>query len=150
MRGVCPHTLVLLVQLQAGTAFLTAAPAAHSLPGDSARAVLPFGCRLRAGVVLRAAGGDSDGVVSPFAEDAAGMETAVASKEMEFTARNVDAVLDSVRPYLIADGGNCRVVEVDKATGDGSLESACTDACTQASTQAPTRSRAHTQTHTCR
>ena len=89
-------------------------------------------------------------MVSPFAEDAAGMETAVASKEMEFTARNVDAVLDSVRPYLIADGGNCRVVEVDKATGDGSLECACTDACTQASTQAPTRSRAHTQTHTCR
>ena len=141
---------MLLVQLQAGTAFLTAAPAAHSLPGVSARAVRPFGCRLRAGVVLRAAGGDSDGVVSPFAEDAAGMETAVASKEMEFTARNVDAVLDSVRPYLIADGGNCRVVEVDKATGDGSLESACTDACTQASTQARTRSRAHTQTHTCR
>ena len=120
MRVVSPHTLVLLVQLQAGTAFLTAAPAAHSLPGNSARAVRPFGCRadLR-GVVLRAAGGDSDGVVSPFAEDAAGMETAVASKEMEFTARNVDAVLDSVRPYLIADGGNCRVVEVDKATGDG-------------------------------
>jgi Fe-S cluster biogenesis protein NfuA len=31
-------------------------------------------------------------------------------------------VLDSVRPYLIADGGNCRVVSVDAASGDVAVE----------------------------
>ena len=32
---------------------------------------------------------------------------------LELTVSNVDKVLDEVRPYLIADGGNIRVVEVD-------------------------------------
>ena len=31
---------------------------------------------------------------------------------------NVDSVLDSVRPYLISDGGNVAVSAVDKATGN--------------------------------
>jgi len=35
---------------------------------------------------------------------------------LEFTAENVDKVLDEVRPYLIADGGNVAVVEVDEHT----------------------------------
>jgi Fe-S cluster biogenesis protein NfuA len=58
-------------------------------------------------------------VVSPFA---GGQTPGEAGKDLEFNAQNVDAVLDSVRPYLIADGGNCRVVEVDQTTGDVSLE----------------------------
>merc|ERR1712146_548883 len=33
--------------------------------------------------------------------------------DMELTAENVDRVLDEVRPYLIADGGNIEVVNVD-------------------------------------
>lgn len=35
-------------------------------------------------------------------------------QELEFTFANVDKVLDEVRPYLQADGGNVAVVEVDK------------------------------------
>ena len=62
------------------------------------------------------AGGE---VVSPFA---GGQAPGEAGKDLEFNAQNVDTVLDSVRPYLIADGGNCRVVEVDQTTGDVSLE----------------------------
>lgn len=33
--------------------------------------------------------------------------------ELELTPENVDIVLDEVRPYLIADGGNIEVVEID-------------------------------------
>eukprot|EP00611_Tribonema_gayanum_P017870 TRINITY_DN3079_c0_g1_i1.p1 TRINITY_DN3079_c0_g1~~TRINITY_DN3079_c0_g1_i1.p1 ORF type:complete len:484 (+),score=151.68 TRINITY_DN3079_c0_g1_i1:83-1453(+) len=37
-------------------------------------------------------------------------------RALDFTIDNVDKVLDEVRPYLIADGGNCRVVAVDQET----------------------------------
>lgn len=48
-------------------------------------------------------------------------------QELEFTFANVDKVLDEVRPYLQADGGNVAVVEVDKATRGVKLllEGAC-------------------------
>jgi hypothetical protein len=36
-------------------------------------------------------------------------------QDLEFNMQNVDSVLDTVRPYLIADGGNCKVVDVDQA-----------------------------------
>lgn len=35
------------------------------------------------------------------------------SEQFELNAENVDKVLDDVRPYLIADGGNIDVVSVD-------------------------------------
>ena len=35
--------------------------------------------------------------------------------DLAFNMQNVDSVLDTVRPYLIADGGNCKVVDVDQA-----------------------------------
>lgn len=38
-----------------------------------------------------------------------------------FTKENVDKVLDEVRPYLIADGGNVEVVSVDEFTRSVSL-----------------------------
>ena len=41
---------------------------------------------------------------------------AAASETAEFTVETVDKVLDEVRPYLIADGGNVAVVSVDEST----------------------------------
>lgn len=35
------------------------------------------------------------------------------AKQFELTAENVDLVLEEVRPYLIADGGNIYVVSVE-------------------------------------
>ena len=70
----------------------------------------------------------SDGVKSsiiesPFEEEAGesyviGPNTAAV---IEFTKENVDKVLDEVRPYLIADGGNVEVVSVDEFTRSVSL-----------------------------
>jgi len=71
--------------------------------------------------VWMAAGGEAE-IVSPFAAGEGEGVGRGGANEMEFNVKNVDTVLDSVRPYLIADGGNCRVVEVDQVTGDVSLE----------------------------
>lgn len=72
---------------------------------------------------------DSDGtkaagdVESPFAE--VDPDSYVigpnSSAGIEFTKENVDKVLDEVRPYLIADGGNVEVVSVDEFTRSVSL-----------------------------
>lgn len=52
-----------------------------------------------------------DGIVSPFAKP--GLSSGLYSAETyEFTKENVDLVLNDVRPYLIADGGNVEVVDV--------------------------------------
>ena len=47
--------------------------------------------------------------------------------ELDLTVSNVDRVLDEVRPYLIADGGNVAVVSVDSASRSItlSLQGAC-------------------------
>ena len=65
----------------------------------------------------------SDFVESPFIEDAfdAYIIGPNMSAGMEFTLENVDKVLDEVRPYLIADGGNVEVVSVDEFTRSVSL-----------------------------
>jgi Fe-S cluster biogenesis protein NfuA len=54
---------------------------------------------------------EEDVVVSPF--DRAIYATTADGQTKAFTKENVDKVLDEVRPYLISDGGNCRVEEVD-------------------------------------
>ena len=41
---------------------------------------------------------------------------APAAATLEFTVDNVDKTLDEVRPYLISDGGNVKVVSVDPAS----------------------------------
>ena len=70
-------------------------------------------------------------VASPFDADAASSDasTAAASRSagLELTVANVDTVLDEVRPYLVADGGNVAVVGVDEATRSVQLqlEGAC-------------------------
>ena len=44
---------------------------------------------------------------------------------LELTLENVETVLDELRPYLMADGGNVSVKEIDGATVRLLLEGAC-------------------------
>mmetsp|Transcript_47584 Transcript_47584/g.115872 ORF Transcript_47584/g.115872 Transcript_47584/m.115872 type:complete len:457 (-) Transcript_47584:772-2142(-) len=66
-------------------------------------------------------------ISSPFEGGANVGESGEETAPLPFTKEAIDGVLDEVRPYLIADGGNCRVVSVDKETGDVQLqlEGAC-------------------------
>ncbi len=71
-------------------------------------------------------------IVSPFANasnrEAAGRVPGAPDAELlELSQANVDAVLDSVRPYLLSDGGNVSVVSVNATSGDVvlQLEGAC-------------------------
>ena len=50
---------------------------------------------------------------SPFEGDDAPSTSSSASATLDFTVENVDKTLDEVRPYLISDGGNVKVVSVD-------------------------------------
>jgi len=69
----------------------------------------------------------ADTIVSPFQKGDVGAGKGKEESDVEFTIESVDKALDEVRPYLIADGGNCKVVGVDQETGDVSLmlEGAC-------------------------
>jgi len=71
-------------------------------------------------------------VVSPFApgrqgDDAVAARTAEPAESLPLTVDNVDRVLDDVRPYLQADGGNVMVVAVDPThkTISLALQGAC-------------------------
>ena len=70
-------------------------------------------------------------VVSPFEAGensaTAASEAAASLGELEFTPSSVDEVLNRVRPYLVADGGDVAVVEVRSETKDVvlRLEGAC-------------------------
>ncbi|BAZ49213.1 NifU family protein [Cylindrospermopsis raciborskii S07] len=44
---------------------------------------------------------------------------------MELTLENVETVLDEMRPYLISDGGNVEVVELDGPIVKLRLQGAC-------------------------
>jgi Fe-S cluster biogenesis protein NfuA len=64
----------------------------------------------------------TDEVVSPF-DPSAGTKPSAATTAAgdELTVANVDSVLEQVRPYLIADGGNVDVVDTDGAAMTVSL-----------------------------
>ena len=47
------------------------------------------------------------------------------SEKLELTADNVEKVLDEVRPYLIADGGDVELVEIDGLVVKLKLNGAC-------------------------
>lgn len=76
-----------------------------------------------------AADDDDSTIVSPFENDkaAATSSNGEQQQQLEFTKENVDKVLDEVRPYLISDGGNVAVRNVDTDTGNVYLvlEGAC-------------------------
>ena len=44
---------------------------------------------------------------------------------MELTIENVETVLDEMRPYLMADGGNVELVEIDGPVVKLRLQGAC-------------------------
>ncbi|MEI6441542.1 MAG: NifU family protein [Nostocales cyanobacterium ELA583] len=44
---------------------------------------------------------------------------------MELTIANVETVLDEMRPYLISDGGNVEIVELDGPIVKVRLQGAC-------------------------
>lgn len=47
------------------------------------------------------------------------------AEQLELTVENVDKVLENVRPYLIADGGNVDVVSVENGVVSLKLQGAC-------------------------
>lgn len=47
------------------------------------------------------------------------------SQTMELTPVNVEQVLDELRPYLMADGGNVELVEIDGPIVKLRLQGAC-------------------------
>jgi len=71
---------------------------------------------------------DDSTIISPFeSEQAAATSTIDDQQPLELNKENVDKVLDEVRPYLISDGGNVAVDNVDAETGNVYLilEGAC-------------------------
>jgi len=66
-------------------------------------------------------------IVSPFESSQAATTTNTDGQPLELNSENVDKVLDEVRPYLISDGGNVSVQNVDAGTGNVYLllEGAC-------------------------
>ena len=71
----------------------------------------------------------SDPVVSPFdpSVDADVAEKASSADEgpLPLTLDNVEKVLDTMRPYLMSDGGNVRVSDIDGGVVRLKLEGAC-------------------------
>ncbi|KAL8054624.1 hypothetical protein ABFX02_04G004800 [Erythranthe guttata] len=55
------------------------------------------------------------------------------AEQFELTSENVDKVLDNVRPYLIADGGNVDVVSVENGVVSLKLQGAC-ESCPSSTT----------------
>ncbi|NEO30412.1 MAG: NifU family protein [Symploca sp. SIO3C6] len=47
------------------------------------------------------------------------------SEAMALTSENVETLLDEMRPYLMADGGNVELVELDGAIVKLRLQGAC-------------------------
>ena len=83
-----------------------ASAAARASPALARRASEPRFAKPRAAVVVRA--GESS-----------------ISEKLELTADNVEKVLDEVRPYLIADGGDVELVEIDGLVVRLKLNGAC-------------------------
>lgn len=47
------------------------------------------------------------------------------SQTMELTSENVESVLDDLRPYLMSDGGNVELVDIDGPVVKLRLQGAC-------------------------
>jgi Fe-S cluster biogenesis protein NfuA len=79
-----------------------------------------------------AASDDDSNIISPFESETSSSTPASNNNieqegPLELNKENVDKVLDEVRPYLISDGGNVSVQNVDTSTGNVYLvlEGAC-------------------------
>lgn len=75
----------------------------------------------------------SNTITSPFESDP--LANSEANEVLELSALNVDIVLDEVRPFLVSDGGNVSVINVDVEAGrvELELEGACSS-CPSATT----------------
>jgi len=67
---------------------------------------------------------ESTSTPTPTTESAA-EAPAVANDPRALTMENVERTLDEVRPYLMADGGNVEVVEIDGPIVKVRLQGAC-------------------------
>ncbi len=67
---------------------------------------------------------DSPSSPTPTTE-ATSETTALANDPRALTMENVERTLDEVRPYLMADGGNVEVVEIDGPIVKVRLQGAC-------------------------
>ena len=83
----------------------------------------PAGSRRRAGAAALCAGG-AMGVRRRRCQQRCvhRRRQPLGGRGLELTVANVDTVLDEVRPYLVADGGNVAVVGVDEATRSVQLQ----------------------------
>ncbi len=64
-------------------------------------------------------------ILSPFNAGSNTVYATTADQALELTEENVELVLDDVRPYLMADGGNVEFVEIDGPNVYLRLQGAC-------------------------
>lgn len=77
----------------------------------------------RSGFKLNHQAAPTDTIISPF--DKSDSKTDEFGDELPLTRENVELVLDEMRPYLKADGGNVRLAEIDGPVVKLELEGAC-------------------------
>lgn len=65
------------------------------------------------------------GTVSPFSDNSSGTSGLYSAVTRDLTPENVDLVLNDVRPYLVADGGNVEVASVEDGVISLRLQGAC-------------------------
>lgn len=65
------------------------------------------------------------GTVSPFSDNGSGTSGLYSAVTRDLTPENVDLVLNDVRPYLVADGGNVEVASVEDGVISLRLQGAC-------------------------
>eukprot|EP00927_Polykrikos_kofoidii_P018893 TRINITY_DN18793_c1_g1_i1.p1 TRINITY_DN18793_c1_g1~~TRINITY_DN18793_c1_g1_i1.p1 ORF type:complete len:313 (+),score=42.52 TRINITY_DN18793_c1_g1_i1:92-1030(+) len=99
--------LVSLVVLAGGTAGWRSTRGARDLGGNSS--------------MLLASARGVDPMVSPFDGGSRGGR----KPALPLTHENVEAVLDELRPFLRNDGGDCRIVSIDKCIVSLELQGAC-------------------------
>mmetsp|Transcript_6871 Transcript_6871/g.7812 ORF Transcript_6871/g.7812 Transcript_6871/m.7812 type:complete len:241 (-) Transcript_6871:243-965(-) len=70
---------------------------------------------------------DTDTIVSPFDDDSQSSAAPIidGDEPLELTWENVDMVLEEMRPYLIQDGGNVKIADIDGPVVRLQLEGAC-------------------------
>jgi Fe-S cluster biogenesis protein NfuA len=68
---------------------------------------------------------ETEQVVSPFEQGSDAENSSSASEQLELTVENVDLVLEDMRPYLVADGGNVAVRDIKDGVVMLELQGAC-------------------------
>ena len=104
--------------------FCTSVPFLLCLLASFTTAFVPHTHRHRTPTFLR-----SDPIISPFDDDGESEAAAVATipdeGPLDLTWENVELVLDSMRPYLMQDGGNVKISEIDGPVVRLELEVRC-------------------------